>query len=441
MSTSSSSINSLPSPSSSSSSNSNPRDITDALDRLDQLAPGKGKPPEEIKEGKEKVCRKALQILARVPDQANRCEVFAALKNSTEHIEIALDQKKRLYSALAKTPLSNALANKLDKGEIKYEELSDFYTLEFEEGEMKISKAELSTLGVYFTALFASAMRETLSKTIALKDLKIEQFEYLRTYVSDPEQYDLDDPDTQDTLKTLAARFNLLSVFPNSITPEQWANPAAFLATLPPMPQALVDFLAGPCPIYPGKTAGETHFVIPLIKNITTLENGVSVTTPRTLKTLNKLDKASRGVGCRYIWPEILKPEVDKPAEVEFQWAVMTKDVLPESGNKSYDVQKQIAEDNDYQVPGFLDAATCILWAHHHSGTRLYSDNPWTYTRCQEMVAGYHLVVGGFAPAACSSTSTWTTARSSGWRACGSSEVIGYWGLEVRTSRLRREGS
>ena len=174
MSTSSSSI------SSSSNAMSIPRDISAAIAKLDQLVPSKGKSPEEIKEGKEKVCILALQILASVPDQANRGEVFAALKNSLKQVELTLDQKKRLYSALAKSPLSDALTVKLDTGDIKYEEFSDLYTLEFEDGKIEISKAELSTLGVYFSALFTSTMRESVSKTIALKDLKTEQFGVLK---------------------------------------------------------------------------------------------------------------------------------------------------------------------------------------------------------------------------------------------------------------------
>ncbi len=30
------------------------------------------------------------------------------------------------------------------------------------------------------------------------------------------------------------------------------------------------------------------------------------------------------------------------------------------------------------------------------SGVRLYGDKPWTFTRCEESVKGYQIVVGGF---------------------------------------------
>ena len=147
--------------------------------------------------------------------------------------------------------------------------------------------------------------------------------------MNDPKQYDLDDLDTSRTLKTLAERFNLPSVY-TAITPEQWANPTEFLATLPPMPQALADFLAGPCPINAKKKAAETHIVVPLVKNIITCVNGVSTTVPRSLKALDKLDKDAGGKGCKCNW-EFLEPIADKPAEVEFEWAVMTREMIPKA--------------------------------------------------------------------------------------------------------------
>jgi hypothetical protein len=52
-----------------------------------------------------------------------------------------------------------------------------------------------------------------------------------------------------------------------------------------------------------------------------------------------------------------------------------------------------------YQVPTVLEAATCILAEYSRSKKRLFSDNPWTFTTCQENVRGSPIVVGGFEPA------------------------------------------
>jgi hypothetical protein len=185
---------------------------------------------------------------------------------------------------------------------------------------------------------------------------------------------------------------------PISISLEDWANPAAFLAKCPPKPKALVDFMEGPCPIYPGKRAKETHIAVPLTKNFTRIIDGVTVTVPRTLKTLDEFDKASGELGCRTISKPILKPDVDKPSEIDFQWVVMTQDVLPESRNASCEDQDRLVSAKGYQMPGFLEVITCILWANRSLGIRLYSNSPLTYTRCYEKVQGSPVAVGGFSP-------------------------------------------
>ena len=52
-----------------------------------------------------------------------------------------------------------------------------------------------------------------------------------------------------------------------------------------------------------------------------------------------------------------------------------------------------------YALPIALEAVTAILMEYVSSGKRLYSDKPWTYTRCQEKVNAnkWPVVIGGFA--------------------------------------------
>ncbi len=190
-----------------------------------------------------------------------------------------------------------------------------------------------------------------------------------------------------------------IPIYPTAISKEDWMNPAAFLAKLPPKPQALQDYLAAPCPIFggaEGKTRAETHIVIARPKNI--IISGALV--PFTLSALNKLDKESRGTGFQYITDDILKLEnnLDTPPEIELEWLVMTKEVLPRSLNKNYAFQKSLAEAAGYQVPGFRDAATCTLLGNRDTESPFYADNQFTHIRCHEMLQGYHLVIGGHAP-------------------------------------------
>ena len=173
-----------------------------------------------------------------------------------------------------------------------------------------------------------------------------------------------------------------------AISTTQWASAATL--TLPPYPQALIDFLEEDCTICPewhGKN--KDHFiVVPLFPTVVIDDSGVPV--PRTLKSLRQLDKRSGGAGYKYLDPLIPN---DTPAENEFRYAVMTNDVIPGSGNKSYGEQLTLLPEG-YEMPEVLDAATAILWEKRRSGTQYFSDSSWTYARCKEIRS----IVGGLAP-------------------------------------------
>lgn len=145
---------------------------------------------------------------------------------------------------------------------------------------------------------------------------------------------------------------------------------------------------------FPGKSIRETHVLVRMPKELTIKKLG---------ELVNKYFQ-SNTYGYRYIWSAIVDELGDKPAD-ESIWLLMAKDVLRGSRGKSYGQQKTIIDQLakttgvPYQVPTTLEAATCILAEHSRSKNRLFSDSPWTYTRCQENIQGYQIVVGGFAPA------------------------------------------
>ncbi len=122
---------------------------------------------------------------------------------------------------------------------------------------------------------------------------------------------------------------------------------------------------------------------------------------------LTVTQKPKKGTATKYrnYWDEIKKLHGDTPIQASY-WALFTKDVIPGSRNKNYDTQKQLVADLSkkanvpYEVPFLLESATSIFMEYVQSGTRLYSDNPWTFTRCQDKrpsaYPNYPLVVGGF---------------------------------------------
>lgn len=93
-------------------------------------------------------------------------------------------------------------------------------------------------------------------------------------------------------------------------------------------------------------------------------------------------------------------------------WNLMTKKVLPNSKDECYRIQcfivKDFAEETgiEYDVPGVLEATVCIFAEFVRSGglTRLFGNNPETYTRCRQQVRFYnnsimdYIVVGDFSP-------------------------------------------
>ena len=150
--------------------------------------------------------------------------------------------------------------------------------------------------------------------------------------------------------------------------------------------------------IFPERNAKDSLMLVRLPK---TLNGGL------TLKSLGELAKkyfSDNNTGYKFIWPPIFEKLGDKSID-KSRWVLMTKDVLLGSSNKSYNEQQKIvaelAEKSliSYEVPETLQSAACILSQYFASNIRLFSDSPLTYTRCQENVQGFQVVVGGFAVA------------------------------------------
>ena len=165
----------------------------------------------------------------------------------------------------------------------------------------------------------------------------------------------------------------------------------------PPLPLNIHKILKSQCPFSEkGKKVEDTHLLV--------LIPGTIDGKPLTLKSFGEL-LGSRFPefgqnGYRFIWDDAK----ECGGNGKSHWVLMTKDVLEGSRGESFAAQQeQVKEDGkgNYQVPGVLEAVVCAISEYARSGgaTRLLSDKPWTYTRCQDEKRGYQVVVGGFAPA------------------------------------------
>ena len=135
------------------------------------------------------------------------------------------------------------------------------------------------------------------------------------------------------------------------------------------------------------------------------------LTMPRGL-TLNKLvklaafPKQGNEAKFRYIWDEVLKVLGDIPVDKTYRVAI-TNCVLEGSRDLSVDMQHELVKKMGCEMTGMLPAATLAILTYmssrEKSPTRLYSNEPYAYTRCVEQIGGpnlvgRNLVVGGFIP-------------------------------------------
>ena len=175
----------------------------------------------------------------------------------------------------------------------------------------------------------------------------------------------------------------------------KWETYFGDIGEEPPLPPNMHEILASRCPFDPTKSVQETHLLVLVPARV----NGA----PLTLNLLGELVKKPKGGGhvtqYRDVWDPISKQYGAVPCQ-ESHWVLMSRDVIPGTRSQSYKDQCDIlARFADCQVPTLLEAAVCVFMEYVATGNRLYSDSPWTYTRCVEKVKGYEkypTVVGGF---------------------------------------------
>ena len=194
------------------------------------------------------------------------------------------------------------------------------------------------------------------------------------------------------------AAANLSSLGDSVLDASVWERYYGPVGSSPSLPSGISQVMNSPCPFWRGKQVKETH----LLALIPSRVGGQ----PLTLDYLGELIKSPKGGGhktqYRGSWDKA-REAIGSQSPGSSYWVLMTRDVLEESRSKSYQDQCALVAalanrtGLAYEVPGALEAAVVTLLHHVRSGERLYSDNPYTYTRCRDKYKnGYQLVVGGF---------------------------------------------
>jgi hypothetical protein len=193
------------------------------------------------------------------------------------------------------------------------------------------------------------------------------------------------------TLEELRARVLVLeraTVSETAFGAEDWFQYLGAIEGAPPLPEHIVDTLNGGCPFWPEKQVKDTHLLVLIPATV----NGE----PFSLNLLGSLIQRPQGGGHstkHRIRDRDVQEQFGTQSPVRSYWVLMTRDVLEGSRGKDYVSQKALVARHanrtglPYELPGALEAATAILSHYVRSGERLYTDDPMTYTRCQELVA------------------------------------------------------
>ena len=176
----------------------------------------------------------------------------------------------------------------------------------------------------------------------------------------------------------------------------EWKRYFGDVGPAPDLPSDMGIILDSACPFWPGRKVRDTH----LLALIPATVDGV----PFTLDLLGELIRRPKDGGFRTQYKHhfgVIEGQVGEKSPDRSYWLLMTRDVLQDSRNKEYSVQKSLIasyarkEGRPYEMPGALEAATVVLMHHACTGTRLFGSR--NYTRCKEQIdSRCSAIVGSF---------------------------------------------
>jgi hypothetical protein len=182
---------------------------------------------------------------------------------------------------------------------------------------------------------------------------------------------------------------------------KEWNKYYGEVGEEPALPDNIEATLDASCSFWPGKKVKDTHLLVLIPVKV----NGHPFSLDRLRDLIQRPNNGGHKTQYRWYASDV-EERFGATSPAASYWLLMTRDVLPGSRGRGYrDQEKMIADHASrtglpYELPKALEAATAILIHHVRGGERLYSDNPWTYTHCQEVIFyesdEYPSVVGGF---------------------------------------------
>jgi hypothetical protein len=343
-------------------------------------------------------------------DKQELLSIIASQKSEMERTQAELtrqhaEMREELQSELSRRELAHqqsltATQQELDLALKRHEEaLSMVQTLSAEERDRLLSEQQRMR-EEYTQHMEAMRSEWLLEKAASDSQLSAQQAEQAKKQEELQSKIDLLSRQQESETQQLAS----LRIPSQAFGAQAWSQYFGDVGAEPLLPADIDEILNSRCPFcpfWPGKKVKDTHLLVLVPARLGGL--------PFTLDLLGELIKSPKGGGhgTQYRrYDSDVKRELGGRSPGAPYWVLMTRDVLPDSRNKTYDAQKALVASHadrlrrPYEMPHALEAATAILMHHVRSGERLYADDPWTYTRCQEKVCNnnWPVVVGGFSP-------------------------------------------
>ena len=201
-------------------------------------------------------------------------------------------------------------------------------------------------------------------------------------------------------LRRFGRRHYRPSALLHSFGAEEWRQYFGEIGVEPSFPSDIAGILNSTCPFWPDRVVKDTHLLVLIPATV----NGK----PYNLNLLSELIEHPKGGGhaTKYrFYSEYVQGQFGAQSPTSSYWVLMTRDVLEGSRRETYASQQALVAEHaertqlPYELSGALEASTAILSHYVRSGERLYTDNPWTFTRCRELVDNiwkWPIVVGGF---------------------------------------------
>jgi hypothetical protein len=189
-----------------------------------------------------------------------------------------------------------------------------------------------------------------------------------------------------------------LTLFTNTFGKDEWNFYFGNVGAVPPLPNNIEDILTRRCMVTGKGLVRDTHLLVLIPATV----NGQPFTFNRMLD-LSKAPLRSAAVGLD-MWQEASELWGSIP-NTHSRWVLMSKNLLPQSINQCHQKYPEIVaslnQDSalNYEIPGLLEATTCLLTYYFSSSTHLL---PGSYTSCceQQVPGDYGGRVVDFKPGA-----------------------------------------